>query len=542
MGRSRSRTRSPSRRRQRARSGPRRQRAKSRSSPSRSPSRRRRRTRSPSRRRQRQRSASSPRRGGRGGGAGPDGSGDAPSRIFVAHSDCAKIIGRKGETRMDIERFSDASIKIQREEDMDQDKKERWVDIIGNARQRAAALTRIMDIASFVRDEDGKVLKDGPSSMAGAGEALVLMISCNEVGRILGRGGETIRRLEDESRARIEIDKGEGRLTVSGRQEAIERAKGLILMEVSHCKLPDGTVLKDEGRPSGPGGGPPLASGRDAFKLWVLGKEAGKVIGRGGETVREIMQRTGAEIQVERTENREMGQAERLVQIFGSKSQMEEAFRLIIKDVSFTRTELGVAKSPEMQGQEVEDKMRAFGPGGNGILPPPFSFPPGPGLLPPGHPPLMSGLPPPGMMPAVPPPGMTFFPGMPPFPPPGTAPAGMTLPGTMPGMPSPPGMTFPAGMPPPPGHLPPFPPSNGMPPGIPPGMHPPVPGMPPGAPGFGAPPIGKGRSRSRESSASSDRGKRQGWGPPEPFMLPVQPYVPPDAPIISDKPIDWDDL
>ena len=64
-------------------------------------------------------------------------------------------------------------------------------------------------------------------------------------------------------------------------------------------------------------------AGKEGFKLWVLGKEAGvtgmirnfvleaselsaashgpkagKVIGRGGETVREIMQRTGAEIQV----------------------------------------------------------------------------------------------------------------------------------------------------------------------------------------------------------------------------------------------------
>ena len=55
-------------------------------------------------------------------------------------------------------------------------------------------------------------------------------------------------------------------------------------------------------------------AGKDGFKLWVLGKEAGKVIGRGGETVREIMQRTGAEIQVERTENKDQGHAERMIQ------------------------------------------------------------------------------------------------------------------------------------------------------------------------------------------------------------------------------------
>ena len=157
-----------------------------------------------------------------------------------------------------------------------------------------------------------KVLKDGAAVPApGAGDALVLLINCNEarlnrgtmatfgtmgeafqVGRVLGRGGETIRRLEDDgcieveeafgasealnfpkddSRARLEIDKGEawktrkrviwwfcdfykkfhglttqrqlgwfillwtpfqGRLTISGRPESIERAKELVLLEV----------------------------------------------------------------------------------------------------------------------------------------------------------------------------------------------------------------------------------------------------------------------------------------------------------------------
>lgn len=330
--------------------------------------------------------------------------GDAPSRIFVAHADCAKIIGRKGETRMEIERHSDASVKIQKEEDMDPDKKERWVDLIGNPRQRRMALERILDVANYVRDEDGKVYKDGASVPApGAGEALVLQISCNEVGRVLGRGGETIRRLEDESRARLEIDKSEGRLTISGRPEAIERAKELVLQEVSHCKLADGTILKDENRPMGPGGGPPLP-GKDGFKLWVLGKEAGKVIGRGGETVREIMQRTGAEIQVERTENKDQGHAERLIQIFGSKSQIDEAFPMIIKDVTFARSELGLVKDPAMTPEEAMDALRTRGPGGPSGSLPPFPFPGGP--PPPGAPPFfppMPGMPPPGVPPGGPP-------------------------------------------------------------------------------------------------------------------------------------------
>jgi len=448
--------------------------------------------------------------------------GDAPSRIFVAHADCAKIIGRKGETRMEIERHSDASVKIQKEEDMDPDKKERWVDLIGNPRQRRMALERILDVANYVRDEDGKVYKDGASVPApGAGEALVLQISCNEVGRVLGRGGETIRRLEDESRARLEIDKSEGRLTISGRPEAIERAKELVLQEVSHCKLADGTILKDENRPMGPGGGPPLP-GKDGFKLWVLGKEAGKVIGRGGETVREIMQRTGAEIQVERTENKDQGHAERLIQIFGSKSQIDEAFPMIIKDVTFARSELGLVKDPAMTPEEAMDALRTRGPGGPSGSLPPFPFPGGP--PPPGAPPFfppMPGMPPPGVPPGGPPP-----PGMMPMPP------GMMPP--LPGMTMPPG---PHGMPPP--GLPPFP--NGL---------PPHPGMP------HAPPpekhSKKGRkSRSRSSGSSSNSGgfmPPPGLPPPHipPEFLagpPPEHFAPPGFHVpVSEEPIDWDDL
>jgi len=416
---------------------------------------------------------------------------------------------------------------------MDPDKKERWVDLIGNARQRRAALERIMEVAHFVRDEDGKVFKDGASSSGGPGDALILMISCNEVGRILGRGGETIRRLEDESRARIEIDKGEGRLTVSGRPDSIDEAKRLILMEVSHCKLEDGTILKDENRPAGPGGGGSIRnSGKDgAFKLWVLGKEAGKVIGRGGETVREIMQRTGAEIEVERTENKEMGQAERLIQIFGSKSQMEEAFPLIIKDVTFARTEFGVAKSPEMGPQEAEDAIRMRGPSGGAGGLGPFPFPPA-GAGPPGAPPFtMPGFPPPGMAPPGPgmmPPGLPppmMPPGMMP-PGPGMLPPGMPPPGHMP----PPGMPPPHMLPmPPPGHMPPFPPHGAPPPEW---QHPA--GMPP--PGF-PPPMDHRSNSPIPGEHEGRRRERAGWEEPS-----VPPYVPPDAPIISDKPIEWDDL
>jgi polyribonucleotide nucleotidyltransferase len=57
--------------------------------------------------------------------------------------------------------------------------------------------------------------------------------------------------------------------------------------------------------------------------FYVLDKEAGKVIGRGGETIKAIMAKTGAEIRVEKSEwlcqNKEIFSLpnERKIEIFG---------------------------------------------------------------------------------------------------------------------------------------------------------------------------------------------------------------------------------
>jgi len=111
----------------------------------------------------------------------------------------------------------------QREEEMDPVKKERYVELLGTAKQRSIAIQLISKIATFVRDDRGKVLKDGqPGGPDGQSE--VMQIRCDEVGRVLGRGGENIRRIEEESGARLELDRAEGRLKFSGNPEAAAKA------------------------------------------------------------------------------------------------------------------------------------------------------------------------------------------------------------------------------------------------------------------------------------------------------------------------------
>jgi len=384
---------------------------------------------------------------------------------------------------------------------MDAGKKERYIELIGNLKQRRKATELIVKIATFCREDNGKVLKDGQVGGGGGGSADSIVIQSGEVGKVLGRGGENIRRIEEESGARLELDRNEGRLDIRGPPDAVAKAREMVLSEVSHARDGLGAVIKDSqggGGQRGPGGdmrgGKGGGGGGDSgapMVVFVRGNEAGRIIGRGGETVRDMMSRTGAEIKVERSDRHD---SEREIKIFGTAAQKEEALLGIgnTRDVTYIRSEQGVIRFPEMSPPEADAALRRFA---NGGMPPPWGM---------GGP--MGMMPPPGMMPGMP--------GMPPM---------MMPPHGMPGMPGmPPPHMFPHGMPP----------MEGM--------------MPPG----GKP--GRSRAgRSSSSSSSSSSGKRKrARGKGDPMADFWQSSQPGAAQQISfptpwneeKKSIDWDEL
>jgi len=268
-------------------------------------------------------------------------------RVWVAHSDCAKIIGRGGRTMRDVEARSRTKLKVQREDEMDTSTKERYVDIVGTRSEQRAALDLLLQLATYCREETGEVLKDARVSENG-GEGgksdapRVLEVLPEEVGRVLGRKGETVKVLERDSGTKIEVDKGTGRLEIFGPRGAQERALELVLAEVTFAKDEDGTVLKDQRtkpRDEDAIELPPL-------KLWVRDRDAGRVIGRGGETVRDVMEKTGADIKVQKSEDMRPGDTEREIKIMGQKEQQEQALQLVLAEVVWARGEEGVLKQP----------------------------------------------------------------------------------------------------------------------------------------------------------------------------------------------------
>ncbi|CAE8601401.1 unnamed protein product, partial [Polarella glacialis] len=142
-------------------------------------------------------------------------------RLWVLHSDCAKIIGRQGRTLREIEARCRCRVKVSKEELMDKETKERAVDIMGSSREQNAAIDMVLELSQYCRDDGGEVLKDnrGPrdtvpkEAREDLGEAgpeekrRVIEVLPEEVGRLLGRKGETVKIVEKDSGCKIEIDK-----------------------------------------------------------------------------------------------------------------------------------------------------------------------------------------------------------------------------------------------------------------------------------------------------------------------------------------------
>lgn len=177
-------------------------------------------------------------------------------------------------------------------------------------------------------------------------------VSSMYVGRVIGKGGEMIRDLQARSGCRIDVDQsvppGQPRIiTYRGTRKTVDFAKQLVTMlcheHVNEAELPLGEAKREI--------------------MAVPATSVGKIIGRGGEMIRELQSRSHAKIQVDHNNQ-------------GSAGLPSNQKRLTI-----TGTDPSVVKAKEMvnflvanpmmdamQGLNmlVEDKMQRGGQWGSG--------------------------------------------------------------------------------------------------------------------------------------------------------------------------------
>ncbi|KAJ8388120.1 hypothetical protein AAFF_G00147380 [Aldrovandia affinis] len=118
---------------------------------------------------------------------------------------------------------------------------------------------------------------------------LRLLMHGKEVGSIIGKKGETVKRIREESGARVNISEGscpERIITITGATDCVYRAFGMIAYKLEEdlaALVANGTVTSK----------PPVT-----LRLVIPASQCGSLIGKGGSKIKEIRESTGAQIQV----------------------------------------------------------------------------------------------------------------------------------------------------------------------------------------------------------------------------------------------------
>ncbi|XP_063020058.1 poly(rC)-binding protein 3-like isoform X3 [Melospiza melodia melodia] len=133
--------------------------------------------------------------------------------------------------------------------------------------------------------------KDGKVSEGGLNVTLTirLLMHGKEVGSIIGKKGETVKKMREESGARINISEGtcpERIVTITGPTDAIFKAFSMIALKFEediNASMTNSSVTSK----------PPVT-----LRLVVPASQCGSLIGKGGSKIKEIRESTGAQVQV----------------------------------------------------------------------------------------------------------------------------------------------------------------------------------------------------------------------------------------------------
>ncbi|KAM4129260.1 hypothetical protein ACJW30_01G008600 [Castanea mollissima] len=199
------------------------------------------------------------------------------------------------------------------------------------------------------------------------------------VGVIIGKGGETIKYLQIQSGAKIQVTRDMDAdpnsptrmVELMGTPEQIAKAEQLITDVLSEAEAGGSGVVSR--RLTG-------QSGADKFVMKIPNNKVGLVIGKGGETIKNMQANTGARIQVIPLHLPPGDTStERTLQIDGTSEQIETAKQLVNEVISENRV-----RNPSMAGGYPQQGYQARPPTGWGTPGAPPVQQPGYGYVQPG--------------------------------------------------------------------------------------------------------------------------------------------------------------
>ncbi|GMF10753.1 unnamed protein product [Phytophthora lilii] len=239
---------------------------------------------------------------GAGGNAhyGPGHDGQSSVDMKVPRDLVGYIIGRGGETIRDLQMKSGAHIQIVREEEGAPATPDRFVNITGNQEALDLAqrlIQNLIDERQQNQNSGGFRERDDRDRMARYGginpdgtDSVELLVPNERVGLIIGRGGCTIKAIQQRTGTSVTIPQTPDPnhpdmrlITIRGTMEAKEAAK----FEIQSM------INEEPGQRHGYG----MASGQTIY-MQVPNDRVGVVIGKRGETIKGIQDRHAVRIQI----------------------------------------------------------------------------------------------------------------------------------------------------------------------------------------------------------------------------------------------------
>ncbi|KAF2497464.1 hypothetical protein BU16DRAFT_605922 [Lophium mytilinum] len=281
---------------------------------------------------------------------------DNVETIVIESSLVGLVIGRSGENLRRIE--EETGTRIQFVTGPEAGGPQRQCKITGNPRARVDAKREINRIieengGNPAREAQGArgarasskthqpALREGENSVQ-------IMVPDRTVGLIIGRGGETIRDLQERSGCHVNIV-GENKsvnglrpVNLIGTPQASARAKELIL-EIVDSDTKTLTQQQEGGRRDNfdqfaNSNAPAAAGGKVNDTIMVPSDAVGMIIGKGGETIKEMQNTSGCKINVSQASGADI---EREIGLVGTRQAIEDAKKAIWEKVDSVKEKNG---------------------------------------------------------------------------------------------------------------------------------------------------------------------------------------------------------
>ncbi|KAK3527519.1 hypothetical protein QTP86_024293, partial [Hemibagrus guttatus] len=194
-------------------------------------------------------------------------------------------------------------------------------------------------VAEIIRDKDQGDFRAGRLGDFGSrlgGTSLDVAVPRFAVGIVIGRNGEMIKKIQNDAGVRIQFKPDDGispeRIAqVMGQPDRCQHAVHLIneLVQTAQERDGFGGALGPRGRGRGRADWNMAPGGLQEVTYTIPADKCGLVIGKGGETIKNINQQSGAHVELQRNPPLNTDPNVRIFSIRGTPQQMEMARQLI---------------------------------------------------------------------------------------------------------------------------------------------------------------------------------------------------------------------